>query len=125
MRYPRSAKFVAILLALVLTERITETGSVTGRWVVATAYCSCSACCGPHAVGLFASGRRAYWGGIAADWRLFPPGTAVEIEGWDGHFLVEDKGRDIRGPRVDIWMHTHRRALEFGRQKLWVTVKRL
>ena len=102
-----------------------ETSAQTGRWVVATAYCSCTKCCGDDAIGLFASGNRVYWGGVAADWRVFPRGTKLEIEGFSIPFHVEDTGRLVKGAHVDIWMPSHRQAEEFGRQRLWASIGRL
>jgi 3D (Asp-Asp-Asp) domain-containing protein len=109
---------------MVGTVQATETGKTTGRWMVVTAYCSCTRCCGEHAVGYFASGERAYWGGVAADWGLLPAGTELEIEGYIGAFKVEDTGRVIKGSRLDIWMPTHRAARKFGCQRLWVTINK-
>lgn len=102
-----------------------ETSARSGRWVIATAYCSCTKCCGDNAIGLFASGNRVYWGGVAADWRVFPRGTQLEIEGFSVPFRVEDTGRLVKGAHVDIWMPSHRQAEEFGRQRLWVNHSRL
>ncbi len=116
---------ICVLFAYFGTTQVADTGQSTGRWAIVTAYCSCEECCGEHAVGLFASGRRVYWGGVAADWRVFPQGTKVEIEGFQGPFRVEDKGRLIKGSKLDIWMPTHAQAEDFGRQRLWVTVNRL
>lgn len=97
-----------------------DTATSVGSWMTVTAYCSCSKCCGRHAAGYFASGEKTYWGGVAADWRLLPVGTKVQIEGFIGTFQVEDTGRVIKGSRLDIWMPTHDEAKEFGCQRLWV-----
>ncbi len=121
MRFRRIVIVVlSVFFAYMGSERVADTATSVGQWMTVTAYCSCSKCCGRHAVGDFASGERAYWGGVAADWRLLPPGTKVEVEGFIGTFQVEDTGRVIKGSRLDIWMPTHREAKEFGCQKLWV-----
>ncbi len=118
---------VVVVLSWFLTSfstvQVADTSTSVGRWMTVTAYCSCRKCCGSRAAGIFASGERAYWGGVAADWRLLPPGTKLEIEGYFGTFHVEDTGRVIKGSRLDIWMPTHRDAVEFGCQKLWVAMK--
>lgn len=81
----------------------------------ATAYCSCSKCCGRWADGLTATGKRAQWGIIAADWLLLPRGTRVGLSCFPGQvFVVEDRGGAIRGERIDIWHPSHRSALRFG-----------
>ncbi len=119
-------RIVVVVLGLFFaglgTEQVADTSTSVGRWMTVTAYCSCSKCCGRQAAGYFASGEKAYWGGVAADWRLLPPGTKLEIEGFFGTFQVEDTGRVIKGTRLDIWMRTHREAQEFGCQKLWVAL---
>lgn len=121
MRFRRIAVVVlSVFFAYMGSQQVADTATSVGRWMTVTAYCSCSKCCGRHAVGYFASGEKAYWGGVAADWRLLPPGTKVEVEGFIGTFQVEDTGRVIKGPRLDIWMRTHLEAKEFGCQKLWV-----
>ena len=123
MRFRRIVEIgLLVLFAGVGTEQVADTATSVGRWMTVTAYCSCPKCCGRHAAGYFASGERAYWGGVAADWHLLPPGTKVEIEGFMGTFQVEDTGRVIKGARLDIWMRTHREAKEFGCQKLWVAM---
>jgi 3D (Asp-Asp-Asp) domain-containing protein len=119
-------RIVVVVLGLFFaglgTEREAGTATSMGRRMLVTAYCSCPKCCGRQAAGYFASGEKAYWGGIAADWRFLPPGTKVQIEGFVGTFQVEDTGRVIKGSRLDIWMPTHREAKEFGCQKLWVAM---
>ncbi|MBI5685454.1 MAG: 3D domain-containing protein [Verrucomicrobia bacterium] len=120
----KSWRIVGIVLGVLLASfgsvQVADTATSVGRWMTVTAYCSCTKCCGEHAAGYFASGEKVYWGGVAADWRVLPPGTKVEIQGFIGTFEVEDTGRVIKGPRLDIWMPTHREAKEFGKQRLWV-----
>ena len=36
------------------------------------------------AVGTYRFGTHTQWGTVAADWRLFPMGTHLQIEGFDG-----------------------------------------
>ena len=93
-----------------------------------TAYCNCRKCCGKsrnHPLyGITASGKRARWGTVAADWRVLPKGTKLKIEGFRTVFTVEDKGGAIKGNRIDVWYSSHRKALKFGRRKLKVTILR-
>jgi resuscitation-promoting factor RpfB len=76
------------------------------------------------AVGsMTASGVRTHWGTVAADWRLYPPGTHMQIEGFpDDIFTVEDTGGGVRGNIVDIWFPELATATAFGTRSLRVTV---
>lgn len=122
MKFKNIAAALSLFLTSFSSVQMADTAVSIGRWMTVTAYCSCEKCCGRQAAGYFASGERAYWGGVAADWNLFPPGTKIEIQGFIGTFQVEDTGRVIKGTRLDIWMPTHEEAKEFGCQKLWVTI---
>jgi 3D (Asp-Asp-Asp) domain-containing protein len=76
------------------------------------------------AVGtMTATGVRTHWGTVAADWRLYPPGTRLQIEGFpDDVFTVEDTGGGVRGNIVDIWFPELSTAVAFGTKSLRVTV---
>jgi 3D (Asp-Asp-Asp) domain-containing protein len=76
------------------------------------------------AVGsMTATGVRTHWGTLAADWRLYPPGTRMQIEGFpDDIFTVEDTGGGVRGNIVDIWFPELATAAAFGTKSLRVTV---
>jgi 3D (Asp-Asp-Asp) domain-containing protein len=76
------------------------------------------------AVGsMTATGVRTHWGTVAADWRLYPPGTRMQIEGFpDDIFTVEDTGGGVRGNIVDIWFPELATAAAFGTKSLRVTV---
>lgn len=105
-----------------------------------TAYCPCGTCCNwkrnwygrpvyasgplkgkPKKVGVTASGTRAHKGTIAADTRLFPFGTIMEIPGY-GYGQVEDRGGAIAGRHIDVYFSSHEQALEWGRKRLRVRV---
>ena len=75
-------------------------------------------------VGLTSSGTKAKYGTIAADTRYYPYGTVMKVPGY-GKGVVEDTGSAIKGPRrIDVYFKTRKQALEWGRQKLTVKVKR-
>jgi len=101
--------------------------------LVTTAYCPCRECCGwtrtwygkpviaygpnkgkAKAVGITASGTKAKPGTIAADTSIFPFGTVMYIPGY-GYGVVEDRGGDIKGYHIDLYYHSHKTALEWGR----------
>lgn len=97
--------------------------------VEATAYCPCEKCCGkwalnrPDGVVYTASGAIAQEGvTIAADWSVFPVGTAVFIEGY-GTRTVQDKGAAVKGNAIDVYFESHEEALVFGRKIVRVYVK--
>jgi 3D (Asp-Asp-Asp) domain-containing protein len=70
-----------------------------------------------------ATGTFAHWGTVAADWRLYPPGTRLRIEGFpDDVFTVEDTGGAVRGNVFDIWFPDLPRAAAFGTKSLRVTI---
>ena len=76
------------------------------------------------AVGtMTASGTSTHWGTVAADWRLFPIGTRLLIEGFeDVTFTVEDTGSGVRGLIFDIWFDDLAAAQAFGTQHRKVTI---
>jgi 3D (Asp-Asp-Asp) domain-containing protein len=73
--------------------------------------------------GMTASGVATHWGTVAADWRLYPPGTRLQIEGFpDDVFTVEDSGSAVRGNVFDVWFPDLATAVAFGTKSLQVTV---
>ncbi len=87
-----------------------------------SAYCSCEKCCG-KVDGITASGDTVKeWCTIAAG-KKYELGTVIYIPdlanmpngGW---FIVQDRGGAISNERLDIYLSTHQKALEFGRQYL-------
>ncbi len=97
--------------------------------VVATGYCPCTECCGSNSPeagggGLTASGMRPHPGiTVAADWTVFPVGTRLLIQDI-GHRVVQDRGQDIVGPRIDIFFRSHGEATAFGRRRVRVRIVR-
>ena len=97
--------------------------------VVATGYCPCTECCGSNSPeagggGLTASGKRPHPGvTVAADWAVFPVGTRLLIQDI-GHRVVQDRGQDIVGPRIDIFFRSHGEAMAFGRRRVRVRIVR-
>ncbi len=108
-----------------------------------TAYCDCKKCCGwkrkwgccllprvfasgpnkgkKKKVGITADGTQAEKGTIAADTRLYPFGTVMHVPGY-GWGVVHDRGGAIKGNHIDLFFKSHKKALEWGRQKLKVKV---
>ena len=108
--------------------------------MLATGYCRCGKCCGwernwrlrpvfssgplkgkVKRVGVTAWGTKAKRGTIAADTRRFPFGTIMHIEGY-GYGRVEDRGGAIKGNHIDLFFHSHKQALQWGKQTKRVRV---
>jgi len=91
-----------------------------------TAYCPCSKCCGRHADGVTACLHRIKTGDsfVAAD-RKLPFGTEMIIPGYNQERPVEvlDRGRVIRGNRLDVFFNSHTTAKKWGTKYLDVLVK--
>lgn len=81
----------------------------------ATAYCL---------KGRTASGADARPGMIAADPRVLPLGTVVHLRSgsYTGTYKVMDTGGRIKGRRVDVYVATHREAIQFGRRQVKIKV---
>ncbi len=111
--------------------------------ILVTGYCNCQQCCGwerswfgfgrpvytygqmkgkPKKVGRTARGTVAKRGTVAADPKVFPFGTRLDIPGY-GTGVVEDVGGAIRGRHIDVWFPTHEEAKLWGRREL--AVKRI
>jgi 3D (Asp-Asp-Asp) domain-containing protein len=76
-----------------------------------------------------ASGVRVRSGIAAADPKLLPAGSVIQIEGvpkeYEGIYTVLDTGPAVQGRILDIYMWSCYDALDFGRQRAAVTVLRL
>jgi 3D (Asp-Asp-Asp) domain-containing protein len=85
--------------------------------VSATAYCL---------RGETSSGVRTRRGIVAADPRLLPEGTRLRIvgpaSGYRGAYTVADRGPEIKGREIDIYMPSCRDAARFGRRQVQVLV---
>lgn len=81
----------------------------------ATAYCL---------KGRTASGHYTRRGVIAADPRVLPIGTVVEIKAgrYTGTYTVLDTGGRIKGRKVDVYVPTYKEAKQFGRQRIKIKV---
>lgn len=86
-----------------------------GKAFKATAYCL---------RGKTASGSGVRRGIVAADPRILPLGTKIEIEAgsYSGTYTVADTGGAVKGKILDIWMPSCSEARKFGRKKIKVSV---
>ena len=53
---------------------------------------------------------------IAVDPKLIPKGSLVYIEGW-GYYIAEDTGSAIKGKRIDLFLNSHRMAIQLGNKQ--------
>lgn len=81
----------------------------------ATAYCL---------KGRTASGSGVRRGIVAADPRILPLGTRIQISGggYSGIYTVTDTGGAIKGNILDIWVPSCSEAIRFGRRSISVSV---
>ncbi len=86
-----------------------------GRSFRATAYCL---------KGRTASGGSVRRGIVAADRRVLPLGTRIQISAgaYSGTYTVTDTGGAVRGRTIDIWMPSCSEANRFGRRTILVSV---
>jgi 3D (Asp-Asp-Asp) domain-containing protein len=102
----------------------------TPQWKIVrmrvTAYCTCPKCCGKFSDGLTANMHKVRRGDVfvAADKRI-PFGTGIIIPGYneDRPVEVKDRGRLIRGNRLDVFFNNHQVAKKWGAKYLDVMVK--
>ncbi len=73
------------------------------------------------------SGAYVRRGVIAADPRVIPLGSVVQIKtpGYTGVYTVHDTGKKVKGNIVDIWVESNREARYFGRRSIKLHVLRL
>ncbi len=73
------------------------------------------------------SGAYVRRGVIAADPRVLPLGSVVQIKAgkYTGVYTVHDTGGKIKGNIVDVWMPTNKEARQFGRRKIKLSVLKL
>ena len=95
--------------------------------MLTTAYSPDEQSCGIYADGITASGYSVWTNGmklVAADTDHYPFGTILTIPGYNGGRPVPvlDRGGRIKGHRLDVLYPTHERALQWGVQRLDVTV---
>ena len=81
----------------------------------ATAYCL---------RGRTAAGGNVRRGIVAADPRVLPLGTRIQIDAgsYSGTYTVADTGGSVRGRVLDIWVPSCSEAMRFGHRSIQVSV---
>lgn len=100
------------------------------KWITVrmrvTGYCACRKCCGSFSDGRTANMHRIQSGDVfvAAD-KMYRFGTEMSIPGYNGGQVVQvlDRGRVIKGNRLDLFFHSHAEARRWGTKYLNVRVK--
>ncbi len=91
-----------------------------------TAYCPCRKCCGRHSDGYTASMHKIHRGDrfVAAD-KKFSFGTEMIIPGYNNSkpVKIEDRGRLIKGNKLDVFFNSHKQAMKWGVKYLDVKVR--
>lgn len=95
--------------------------------MLVTAYSPDEQSCGEWADGITASGYSVWTNGmklVAADTSILPLGSLVSVPGYDGGDVVPvlDRGGAIKGNRLDVLYPSHEEALQWGAQRLEVTI---
>lgn len=85
------------------------------RGFSATAYCL---------RGRTATGGSVRRGIVAADPRILPLGTRIQLNagGYSGTYVVADTGGAVKGRKLDIWVPSCSEAIKFGRRNVTVSV---
>ncbi len=96
-------------------------------WITVTAYSPDHRSCGEFADGVTASNKSIWTNSmklVAADTSILPLGTMLSIPGYDNDAVVPvlDRGGAIKGARLDVLFPSHAEALQWGVQKLPVTI---
>lgn len=87
-----------------------------------TAYCGCRHCSGGWGSKTSTGTTCKAGKTIAVDPKVIPYGSTIRINGHD--YTAEDCGGAIKGNRIDVYFDSHSDALEFGRQKAKVYLKK-
>ena len=85
-----------------------------------TAYCLCNHCCPTSSHGLNAAGKRPVANRSIAASRSIPLGSRVLIQSHT--YIVDDRLARRYDHRFDIFMSSHRQALNFGIKTNTVTI---
>lgn len=103
----------------IANHEIVETGIAEDDFIdfEATAYCD---------LGITFSGVYVQRGIVAADPRVLPIGSVIEVSagGYSGIYTVMDTGGVIKGEIIDIFMPDYEEAVQFGRQQVKIRVIR-
>lgn len=115
---------VAQIVSVGSRGRYVSRGEFRSRKIVrmlATGYDPGPRSCGRSADGCTASGLRAGYGVVAVDTRVIPMGTKLYVVGY-GHAIAGDRGRAIKGNRIDLGFDSYREAMRFGRRSVVVHI---
>lgn len=91
-------------------------------YVTATAYTDkCEGCSGITAIGINLR-KNPYKKVIAVDTRVIPLNSIVYVNGY-GLAIAGDTGGAIKGKKIDIFLRSKKKALQWGRQKVKISIQ--
>ena len=92
-----------------------------------TGYCACRKCCGKFSDGITANGHKIRRGDVfvAAD-KKYRFNTQLSIDGYNSGRPVKvmDRGRVIKGNRLDVFFNSHSQAKKWGVKYIDVKIKK-
>jgi len=116
-------RVVALLVAAVSIGATDDDWEYLGTHTV-TAYCPCPKCCGRWADGRTADGTKlGPRSRVVAAPHTQPFDTVLYVPGY-GAARVADRGKAIKGKRLDVFFWSHRKAVAWGVKELEVWRKR-
>jgi 3D (Asp-Asp-Asp) domain-containing protein len=105
------------------TDAQTDSPAIPLKVIQATVTAYANGADGGAVGSITASGVHTHWGTVAADWRLYPLGTRLQIESFPNViFVVEDTGGGVHGNIFDVWFPDLATAVAFGTRSLKVTI---
>lgn len=110
-----------IMGVLVAIPLLLSTCAASGIKSRVTSYSASAAECG-NSRGITASGVKVQKGMVAADWRVYPPGTILYCNDTEEVWVVGDRGGAVKGTHIDRFVATHREMRNYCGGKLAVSV---
>ncbi|MDR7240833.1 3D domain-containing protein [Neobacillus drentensis] len=103
------------------TSKATKLKAVKTITVSATAYtANCKRCSGITAIGLNLK-KHPNLKVISVDPKVIKLGTKVYVEGY-GYAIAGDTGGAMRGNKIDIFVPSYKKAIQWGRKTVKVTI---
>lgn len=111
----KNADSAAVSTAATTSAASAAATKASARGFSATAYCL---------KGRTASGGGVRRGIVAADPRVLPLGTRIQVNAgpYSGSYVVADTGGAVKGRKLDIWVPSCSEAIRFGRRSVSVSV---
>jgi len=119
------------IISTVIPKSDASGDRIEGDWETVrmrvTAYCPCRKCCGKHADGRTACNYRIRRGdAFAAADNKYGFRTEIIVPGYNNGDPVKvlDRGRVIKGDRLDVFFSSHKKAKQWGLKHLDVKIRK-